>query len=184
MSDPASPESTPKRRAEEMLPSMYEELRKLAAQKMAGEQPGQTINATALVHEAYLRLARTEQDARWDNRGHFYIAAAEAMRRILIDRARRKRAERHGGGWQRTELDSIHVPAAPPDKSDELLALDEALQELAAQDERKAQLVQLRYFVGLESQEAADVLGISKATADRDWAYARAWLHSRVREEK
>ena len=173
-----------KRKAAEILPSMYEELRKLAAQKMASEPPGQTINATALVHEAYLRLARTAEDARWDNRGHFYIAAAEAMRRILIDRARRKKAVRHGGDWQRTELDSIHVPAVSPDKSDEFLALDEALRELATVDERKAQLVQLRYFVGLESQEAAEVLGISKATADRDWAYARAWLHSRVRKEK
>lgn len=180
----ASPDSTPKCRAVEILPSMYEELRKLAAQKMAGEQPGQTINATALVHEAWLRLARTEDGPRWDNRGHFYIAAAEAMRRILIDRARRKKAGRHGGGWQRTELDSIHSPAAAPNKSDELLALDEALQALSAKDERKAQLVQLRYFVGLESSEAAEVLGISKATADRDWAYARAWLHDRVRGEK
>jgi len=173
-----------KRRADEILPSMYEELRKLAAQKMANEPPGQTINATALVHEAYLRLARTEDDPRWDNRGHFYMAAAEAMRRILIDRARRKKAVRHGGDWQRTDLDSIHVPAVAPDKSDELLALDEALRELAAKDERKAQLVKLRYFVGLDSVEAAEVLGISKATADRDWAYARAWLHARVREEK
>ena len=172
-----------KRKAAQILPSMYEELRKLAAQKMAMEAPGQTINATALVHEAYLRIARTEEDVRWDNRGHFYMAAAEAMRRILIDRARRKKAIRHGGEWQRTELDSINVPAAP-DKSEELLALDEALQEFSKLDERKGRLVKLRYFVGLSSAQAAEVLGISKATADRDWAYARAWLHSKVRPEK
>lgn len=191
MNEAAAPEPSstpeplePRRRAAEILPSMYEELRKLAAQKMANEPPGQTINATALVHEAYLRLVRTDEGACWDNRGHFYIAAAEAMRRILIDRARRKQAVRHGGEWQRTELDGINVPAVASDKSDEFLALDEALQELSALDERKAQLVQLRYFVGLESSEAAAVLGISKATADRDWAYARAWLHARLREEK
>ena len=172
-----------KRKAAELLPSMYEELRQLAARKMANESPGQTINATALVHEAYLRIAKTEEDVRWDNRGHFYMAAAEAMRRILIDRARRKKAIRHGGEWQRTELDSINAPAAP-EKSDELLALDEALREFSKIDERKGRLVKLRYFVGLSSVEAAEVLGVSKATADRDWAYARAWLHAKVRPEK
>ena len=173
-----------KRKAAEILPSMYEELRHLAKQKMASEPAGQTINATALVHEAYLRIAKTEEDVRWDNRGHFYMAAAEAMRRILIDRARRKKAIRHGGEWQRTELDSINAPAVAPDKSDELLALDEALREFSKLDERKGRLVKLRYFVGLSSTQAAEVLGISKATADRDWAYARAWLHSKVRPEK
>lgn len=172
-----------RRKAAEILPSMYEELRRLAAKKMAMEPAGQTINATALVHEAYLRIAKTEEDVRWDNRGHFYMAAAEAMRRILIDRARRKKAIRHGGEWQRIEFDSINVPAAP-DKSDELLALDEALREFSKMDERKGRLVKLRYFVGLSSIQAAEVLGISKATADRDWAYARAWLHSKVRLEK
>jgi RNA polymerase sigma factor (TIGR02999 family) len=188
-SSPNPPESgdssyEQKRKAAEILPSMYEELRRLAARKMASEPAGQTINATALVHEAYLRIAKTEEDVRWDNRGHFYIAAAEAMRRILIDRARRKKAIRHGGEWQRTELDSINAPGAAPDKSDELLALDEALREFSKLDERKGRLVKLRYFVGLSSMQAAEVLGISKATADRDWAYARAWLHSRVRPEK
>ncbi len=163
---------------------MYDELRNLAAQKMSMEAPGQTIGATALVHEAYLRIVKSEEDVRWDNRGHFYMAAAEAMRRILIDRARRKKAVRHGGEWQRTGLDTINAPATAPEKSDELLALDEALQEFLKLDERKGQLVKLRYFVGLSSAEAAEVLGISKATADRDWAYARAWLHSKVRPGK
>jgi RNA polymerase sigma factor (TIGR02999 family) len=165
-----------------MVPSMYEQLRSLAAKKMANEAPGQTIGATALVHEAYLRVAGSgEQEAKWDNRGHFYVAAATAMRRILIDRARRKKAIRHGGEWRRTELDIIDAPAAVSEPSDELIALDEALRELAEEDERKARLVELRYFVGLTSQEAADVLGISKPTADRDWTFARAWLHQRVR---
>tara|TARA_R110000850_G_scaffold79565_14_gene171532 strand:+ start:2302 stop:2907 length:606 start_codon:yes stop_codon:yes gene_type:complete len=173
-----------KRKAAEILPSMYEELRHLAARKMVAEPAGQTINATALVHEAYLRIAKTEEDVRWDNRGHFYMAAAEAMRRILIDRARRKKAVRHGGEWQRIEFDSINAPAAAPGKSDELLALDEALRELSKKDERKGRLVKLRYFVGLSSTEAAEVLGISKATADRYWAYSRAWIHSKVRSEK
>ncbi len=184
ISNPPSNTPDPKdqrRKAAEILPSMYEELRKLAARKMANESPGQMLNATALVHEAYLRIAKTEEDVRWDNRGHFYMAAAEAMRRILIDRARRKKAIRHGGEWQRTAFDSINAPAEVPNKSEELLALDEALRELSKQDERKGQLVKLRYFVGLSSQRAAEVLGISKATADRDWAYARAWLHAKVR---
>jgi RNA polymerase sigma factor (TIGR02999 family) len=163
-----------------LLEQVYAELRQLARVKMAREQPGHTLQATALVHEAWLRLG----DQSFENRAHFFSAAAEAMRRILIDSARRKLAARHGGDLQRTELDSINVPAAAPDKSDELLALDEALQELSAVDERKAQLIKLRYFVGLESSEAAEVLGISKATADRDWAYARAWLHERLRKEK
>lgn len=183
-SDSARQSRRQKRKAAEILPSIYEELRMLATQKMAMEAPGQTINATALVHEAYLRIAKTEEEVRWDNRGHFYLAAAEAMRRILIDRARRKKAIRHGGEWERTELDSINAPAAAPDKSDELLALDEALREFSELDERKGRLVKLRYFVGLSSTQAAEVLGISKATADRDWAYARAGLHAKVRPGK
>ena len=169
-----------KRKAAEILPSMYDELRALAARKMAGEPAGQTINATALVHEAYLRIAKTEEDVRWDNRGHFYIAAAEAMQRILIDRARRKKAIKRGGEWERTELDSINMPAPTPEKSDEFLALDEALVEFSKADERRARLVKLRYFVGLEVVEAAEVLGISTATATRDWAYSRAWLHREI----
>jgi RNA polymerase sigma factor (TIGR02999 family) len=181
-SHPESPGG--RRKAAEMVPSMYEQLRSLAAKKMANEAPGQTIGATALVHEAYLRVAGSgeqEQEAKWENRGHFYVAAATAMRRILIDRARRKKAIRHGGEWQRTEFDIIDAPAAVVEPSDELLALDEALAELAEEDPRKARLVELRYFVGLTSQEAADVLGVSKPTADRDWTFARAWLHQRVR---
>ncbi len=164
----------------ELLAQVYAELRQLARAKMAREQPGHTLQPTALVHEAWLRLG----DQPFENRAHFFSAAAEAMRRILIDRARRKQAARHGGDWRRTDLDGIDMPAAMPDKPDELLALDEALQELSKLDDRKAQLVKLRYFAGLESSEAAEVLGISKATADRDWNYARAWLHARVREEK
>lgn len=172
-----------KRKAAEILPSIYEELRSLAARKMAAEGPGQTICPTALVHEAYLRIAKPEDDVSWDNRGHFYIAAAEAMRRILIDRARRKKAIRHGGEWERISLDSIDAPAVTPEKSDELLALDEALREFSKKDERRARLVMLRYFVGLEVTEAAEILEISTATATRDWAYARAWLHREIAEK-
>jgi RNA polymerase sigma factor (TIGR02999 family) len=163
-----------------LLAQVYAELRQLARARMARENPGHTLQATALVHEAWLRLG----DQCFENRAHFFSAAAEAMRRILIESARRKLAVRHGGNLQRTGLDSINMPAAAPDKADDLLALDEALQELAATDARKARLVELRYFVGLEASEAAEVLGISKATADRDWAYARAWLHERIRQEK
>lgn len=185
-SDPVFPPGSPdaKHRTAEILPTIYRELRKLAAQKMANESPGQTINATALVHEAYLQLEKTADGVRWDNRGHFYMAAAEAMRRILIDRARSKNTLRRGGQWERTDLDHVDAPIAEPEPSDELLALDEALHELDLLDERKGRLVKLRYFVGLGSQEAADLLGISKATADRDWAFARAWLHSKVRKTK
>ena len=169
-----------KRKAAEILPSMYDELRQLAARKMASESPGHTLYATALVHESYLRIAKTEEDMRWDNRGHFYMAVAEAMWRILIDRARRKKAIRHGGEWQRTESNSINAPTVAPDKSDELLALDEALREFSKLDERKGRLVKLRYSVGLSGARAAEVLGISKATADRDWV----WLHDRVRSDR
>jgi RNA polymerase sigma factor (TIGR02999 family) len=166
-----------------MLPPLYEDLRKLAIRKMAGESPGQTISATALVHDAYLKITASQEDARWDNRGHFYTAFAEAMRRILIDRARRKKAVRHGGDLARTELDSIKAPGITPDKPEELLALDEALSELAAEDPRKAKQVELRYFVGLSVEEVADILEISTATAKRDWAFARAWLHHAIGEK-
>lgn len=172
-----------KHRSSEILPSLYEDLRKLAALKMANESPGHTLGTTALVHEAYLRITKNKDDDRWDSRGHFYSAAAEAMRRILIDRARQKKAVRHGGEWERTELDSINAPAITPDKTDELLALDEALSELAEQDARKARLVELRYFVGLSVEEAAEILEISSATAKRDWAFARAWLHRAISEK-
>ncbi|MHB8523694.1 MAG: sigma-70 family RNA polymerase sigma factor [Limisphaerales bacterium] len=159
--------------AHELLPLVYEELRKLAAQKMAHESPGQTLQATALVHEAWLRLGGDDQPA-WDNRGHFFAAAAEAMRRILIDDARRKQTLRHGGGAQRVNLDALELAASLAD--DQLLALSEALERFAAHDARKAELVKLRFFVGLTNEQAARVLGVSEPTAKRDWAYARAWL--------
>jgi len=163
-------------RSAELIEAVYEDLRRLAAQKMARESPGHTLSATALVHEAYLRVATDgAKSVLWENRSHFYFAAAEAMRRILIDRARRKNALRRGGGVEHDPLDSITAPAAPQ-RSDDLLALDDALLKFAAQDERKAKLVELRYFAGLTSEEAAEALGISKPTADRDWTFARAWL--------
>ena len=159
--------------ADQLLVLVYSELRRLAAAKMSREMPGQTLQPTALVHEAWLRLGGDGQ--RWENRAHFFGAAAEAMRRILIDRARRKLAARHGGGQQRIEADEIEF-AAPTEKDDELLAVHEALDQLTAHDPRKADLVKLRYFAGLTIDEAADILGISAPTAKRDWTYARAWL--------
>lgn len=167
--------------AEELLPVVYEELRKLARAKLAREIPGQTLQATALVHEAYLRLAAGQQPA-WSNRAHFFAAAAEAMRRILIDNARRKKALRHGGGSQPVALDEVPIAAPGPD--DELVAVDEALNELAAQDPMKAELVKLKYFAGLTTAEAAALLGISEATAKRHWSYARAWLYRRIQQSK
>jgi RNA polymerase sigma factor (TIGR02999 family) len=163
--------------ANELLSLVYEELRRLAAAKMASEAPGQTLQATALVHEAWLRLTGDEK-RKWNDRTHFFAAAAEAMRRILVDNARRKRAERHGGGHQRVEMPEIASPVAQND--DQLLAVNEALEQLTAQDKRKAELVKLRYFVGLTIEEAADVLGISVPTANRHWAYARAWLARQI----
>jgi RNA polymerase sigma factor (TIGR02999 family) len=161
-----------------LLPLVYDELRRLAARRLAHEKPGQTLDATALVHEAYLRLTGGPAGQRWDDRGHFFAAAAEAMRRILIDNARRKRSRKHGGGRVRLDLDDVAPAAAPPDL--DLVALDEALTRLAARDKVKADLVQLRYFAGLTLTEAASVLGIAPATADRYWAYARAWLHREI----
>jgi RNA polymerase sigma factor (TIGR02999 family) len=160
--------------AEQLLPLVYDELRKLAAQKLAQEKPGQTLEATALVHEAYLRLVGPGDADRWDNRGHFFAAAATAMRRILIERARHKRRIIHGGGRQRQELhpDLVAAPVA----NDNLLALDAALAKLAGHDPAKARLVEMRYFAGLTGDQAAEVLGISPKTADRYWVYARAWL--------
>jgi RNA polymerase sigma factor (TIGR02999 family) len=163
--------------AEQLLPLVYDELRKLAASYLDREAPGQTLDATALVHEAYLRLVASETPSSYKGRGHFYAAAATAMRRILVDRARRKRAQKRGGGRRRQPLDGIAAPA--PDK--ELLALDEALHKLAAQDPVKARLVELRYFAGLTGEQAAEALGISPSTADRHWAYARSWLQAEVR---
>jgi RNA polymerase sigma factor (TIGR02999 family) len=163
--------------AEQLLPLVYDELRRLAAQKLAQEKPGQTLQATALVHEAYLRLVGREDQGRWKNGGHFFAAAAQAMRRILVDTARRKRAQKRGASLERQPLDAL----AAPEIDVEVEALDEALQKLAAADPIKARLVELRYFAGLTSEQAAKVLDISPSTADRHWTYARAWLRSEVR---
>ena len=160
--------------AEQLLPLVYEELRKLAAVRMASESPGQTLQATALVHDAYLRLIDVGQVQHWNSRGHFFAAAAEAMRRILVDGARRKKAARRGGQAERVDLDVNQIVAPSPGV--DLIALDEVLNAFAIHDDRKAKLVKLRYFVGLTSREAADVLGISESTADADWAYAKSWL--------
>jgi RNA polymerase sigma factor (TIGR02999 family) len=169
--------------ARELLPLVYGELRKLAAQRLAPEKPGQTLQATALVHEAFLRLVGGDgQDQRqrgWDGRGHFFAAAAEAMRRILIDQARRKRRPKHGGDLGRVDLDSAAV-VAPAVPADDLLALDEALTKFAAEEPVKAELVKLRFFAGLTIPEAACALGISEATAERYWTYARVWLYSEI----
>src|SRR5262245_56587948 len=162
------------RAAEQLLPLAYDELRKLAAQRLAQEAPGQTLQATALVHEAYLRLVEGEKTQQWDSRGHFFAAAAEAMRRILIDQARRKQADKHGGG--RLRVDLPEDLGAAEGRSDDLVALDEALTRLEGHDPDTARLVKLRYFAGLSHQEAADALGISRGVADRLWATGRAWL--------
>ncbi len=164
--------------ADQLLPLVYDELRRLAAAKLAHEKPGQTLQATALVHEAYLRLVDVQEAQQWDSRGHFFAAAAEAMRRILVDAARRRSSVRRGGGVRRHDI-QLREPAVEP-PGDDLLALDEALQKLGAQDARKARLVELRSFAGLTNAEAAKCLGISTATAERDWAYARAWLHQEI----
>jgi RNA polymerase sigma factor (TIGR02999 family) len=161
--------------AEQLLPLVYDELRKLAAARMADEAPGNTLNPTALVHEAYLRLVGPADAARWQNRGHFFAAAAEAMRRILVESARRKRRQKHGGDRQRVDLEAAQ-PAAPDPRQD-LVALDAALTRLAAEDPQAAKLIELRHFAGLTVAEAAQALGIAPRTADRVWAFARAWLH-------
>ncbi|MFO0954046.1 MAG: ECF-type sigma factor [Isosphaeraceae bacterium] len=163
--------------AEELLPLVYDELRRLAARRLTLEKPGQTLQATALVHEAYLRLVGKETGRPYRDRAHFFAAAAAAMRRILIDKARRKQARKHGGDLRRQPLELVSAPE--PD--DELLALDEALLRLSDKDPQKARLVELRYFGGLTGEQAAEVLGISPTTADRYWAYARAWLQAEVR---
>jgi RNA polymerase sigma factor (TIGR02999 family) len=164
--------------AEHLLPLVYDELRKLAAQRLALEKPGQTLEATALVHEAYLRLVDTDQAKHWNSRGHFFAAAAEAMRRILIENARRKQANKRGGQRTRVSLDRVDaVTVAPPD---ELLALDEALERLGHHDPVAGQLVKFRYYAGLSLEQAAEVLGISSATAYRHWTVGRAWLHGQL----
>lgn len=165
------------RPANELLSLVYEELRCLAAAKMASEAPGQTLQATALVHEAWLRLTSDEK-RKWNDRTHFFAAAAEAMRRILVDNARRKRAQRHGGGHHRTDMPEIACAVAQ--NEDRVLAVNEALEKFATQDKQKAELVKLRYFVGMTIDEAAEALGISTPTATRHWAYARAWLAQEI----
>jgi RNA polymerase sigma factor (TIGR02999 family) len=165
--------------AAQLLPLIYDELRKLAAARLAQEKPGQTLQPTALVHEAYLRLVGAEQDRHWNSRGHFFAAAAEAMRRILVERARRNATHNHGG--RARPLDQV-APAAD-DRFQELLELDEALNELEQHDAPAARLVKLRYFAGLSHQEAAEALGIGRRAADRLWALARAWLYQRLRIE-
>ena len=161
--------------AAQLLPLVYDELRQLAAQRLAQETPGQTLQATALVHEAYVRLVSSEQTQDWDGRRHFFAAAAEAMRRILIDRARHKQTRKAGGGRRRLDLDDLE-PARDEGDGDRLLALDEALRRLEAEDPRKAELVKLRFFAGLGAEQAAAALGVSLSTAEKDWAYARSWL--------
>jgi RNA polymerase sigma factor (TIGR02999 family) len=176
-----SMESGDAQAADELLPLVYGELRKLAASKMANESPNQTLQPTALVHEAWLRLTGNE-NVKWNGRAHFFGAAAEAMRRILIDNARRKQALRHGGDQQRLDVDDIEIAA--PGKEEELLAINDALEEFAKIDPQKAELVKLRYFVGLKVEETAEVLGISVPTAIRWWNYSRAWLYQKIQGGK
>src|SRR5215470_11135411 len=170
--------------AEQLLPLVYDKLRKLAAQKLAHEKPGQTLQATALVHEAYLRLVASpgresgESEQHWDSRGHFFAAAAESMRRILVESARKKKRQRHGGGRRRVDLQE--AVSLADSSQDDLLALDEALTRLAAREPAKAELVKLRYFAGLSIDEAADLMHISRTTAKRYWAFARAWLLAEI----
>jgi RNA polymerase sigma factor (TIGR02999 family) len=169
------------RAAEQLLPLVYEELRKLAAAKLAQEKPGQTLEATALVHEAYVRLVGAPREGavqEWEGRAHFFAVAAEAMRRILVENARRKRRQKHGGGLPRVDVELANIVSPMPDE--DLLALDEAMTRLAAVDPIRARLVQLRFYTGLSNEEAAKVLGISGVTAKRYWRYARAWLHREV----
>jgi len=161
--------------AEQLLPLVYDELRRLAAAKLVQEKPGQTLQATALVHEAYIRLVEGGESQSWDNRRHFFAAAAEAMRRILIERARQKQAIKRGGGLERVDLDAVE-PAVLPMACDDLLGLDEAIQRLEQEHPRKAELVKLRFFAGLTTAEAARSLGVSVSTAENDWTYARCWL--------
>jgi RNA polymerase sigma factor (TIGR02999 family) len=167
--------------AAQLLPLVYDELRRLAAQRMAQEKPGQTLQPTALVHEAYLRLVGPGEERHWDSRGHFFAAAAEAMRRILVEQARRKQRVRHGGGRKRIDLDEACSVVQPP--ADDLLALDEALTRLAARDPVRAKVVTLHFFAGLTMPEAAHILGISLTTAERNWRFARAWLYAELADE-
>ena len=168
-------------KAEALIPLVYEELRKLAAARMAHERPGQTLQATALVHEAYLRLVGAEHQQHWKSRGHFFGAAAEAMRRILIERARKRQAVKHGGQMRRVDLDKIDVAMKADDE--QLLRIDEALQRLAQRDPQSVNLIKLRFFAGMSNAEAAQALGMAERTANRLWAYARAWLFQELSDE-
>jgi len=167
--------------AEQLLPLVYDELRKLAAQKLVQEKPGQTLQATALVHDAYIRLVDNEKAQHWNSRGHFFAAAAEAMRRILVEQARKKKSRKHGGGLERLPLDDVEIGA--PEPAVDLLAVNDALEKFERLDKAGADLVKLRYYAGLTLPQAADALGISSSTADRQWTYARAWLHAELRED-
>jgi RNA polymerase sigma factor (TIGR02999 family) len=168
--------------AEQLLPLVYNELRKLAAHKLAKEKPGQTLEATALVHEAYIRLVDTDKVQHWNGRGHFFAAAAEAMRRILVDQARKKKSFRGGGSLERLTLEEVEIGAPQP--TVDLLAINDALEKFERIDKTAADLVKLRYYTGFTLAEAAEALGISSSTADRQWAYARAWLHAELRESE
>jgi RNA polymerase sigma factor (TIGR02999 family) len=167
--------------ASQLLPLVYEELRRLAAQKLAQEKPGQTLSATALVHEAYLRLVGPGAESHWNSRGHFFAACAEAMRRILINRARDKVRQKRGGGWRRLDLDKVTVADQAADE--ELIAVDDCLERLAQEVPVCAELVKLRFFAGLTQEEAAAALGLARRTADRTWAYARAWLYEALSQD-
>jgi RNA polymerase sigma factor (TIGR02999 family) len=166
--------------AEHLLPLVYDELRKLAAQKLAHEKPGQTLQATELVHEAYVRLVDTNRVQHWNSRGHFFAAAAESMRRILVDQARKKMSSKRGGGLERLPLEEVEIGASTP--AVDLLAVNDALEKFERIDKAAADLVKLRYYAGLTLPQAAEALGISSSTADRQWAYARAWLHAELKE--
>jgi RNA polymerase sigma factor (TIGR02999 family) len=167
---------------EHLLPLVYDELKRLAAQRLTHEKPGQTLQATALVHEAYLRLVDGAKVQHWNSRGHFFAAAAEAMRRILVDRARDKKRQKRGGKWHRINLDAVVVAFDTP--ADELLEIDESLDQLTSSYPECAELVKLRFFAGLSQGDAANVLGIPRRTADRHWAFARAWLHRRLSQDR
>ena len=167
--------------SEQLLPMVYDELRRLAAQRLANEPPGQTLQATALVHDAFVRLVDVEHQQKWNSRGHFFAAAAESMRRILVENARRKRSLKHGSDRQRVELADLQIPA--PELKHDLLVLDESLQKLEATDRQAATLVKLRYFTGLTMAEAADALGISTRSAERLWTWSRAWLFQEIQPD-
>lgn len=166
--------------ADELLPLVYEELRRLAAAKMAQEKPGQTLQATALVHEAWLRLAGGDRQS-WDSRRHFFAAAAESMRRILVEKARRRLRIRHGGGLERVDVDDVEIPAGV--REEQLVAMDEALARLEREDPNRAEVVKLRYFVGLTNRETAEAMGLSEATVERHWSFAKAWLFSQIQAQ-